>query len=204
VTDGTLYEGSTQSISLESPWTAAPVPVSLDVSNLPTARVERAARFESTAAEHAGACVSLAAGLYVEGLEDVLFEKASYLVTTVLPVGELASVHSRAPTPGVFAERRLASSAGSVHHVLTFDRDRALVCSAVCRGACAEVQLRVTGEGGAPPPPGWLASTAESCLEHRGATGALLAVTFFAVSAWTVARRPGARPAQNGMSSSLP
>ncbi len=192
MTDATLFQGSTHSVSLEVPTTTTTGPLTLDVSNLPTARVERAVRLVDGEGERAGACVSLASSLYVEGLEDVLFEKASYLVTKVLPVGELAPVRGGAPTPGAFAERRLASGAGSVHHALTFDDGRAIVCSAVCRGACADAGLRVAGESAPPPAPSWLATAAERCLEHRGATGVALVLAFVVVSAWLVARRPGA------------
>lgn len=185
-----LFTGRTHTVALATSTTTEPL--TLDVSKLPTARVEHALRFVDGANEQAGACVSLSSSLYVEGLEEVLFEKASYLVTTVLPVGELAPIRRPETTQGAFAERRLASRAGSAHHVLTFDGDRMIVCSAVCRGACNDHGLQVTGESAARPSPSWLATAAERCLEHRRATGAVLAVVFFLVSAWLVARRPGA------------
>jgi hypothetical protein len=191
VTDVTLFRGTTHAVALATT-SSTTSPITLDVSKLPTARVERAIRLVGGEDEHAGACVSLSSSLYVEGLEEVLFEKASYLVTTVLPVGELAPIRRPETTQGAFAERRFASRAGSAHHVLTFDGERVVVCSAVCRGACSDGGLQITGESAAAPAPSWLASAAERGLEHRSATGAALTIAFFLLSAWLVARRPGA------------
>lgn len=174
---------------------------SVDVSKLPSAELVARAAFQGEGTRALAGCVRAPSSRYVPGLEQTLFEKASYLMlkTADSQVQELGLVHAGGgPTaPSVALAGRDQRGALRVEHTLSFvgpERD-ALLCSLVCSGdRCEGVHLALEGEPPPPPPPGLAVRLVMGALESprsAGAIGTALALALIVVVLW---RRPFPRP----------
>lgn len=197
-----LFEAEHHRLVLTGLDALAPIdPPRVDVSKLPSADVVARTAFQGDGTRALAGCVRAPSSRYVHGLEQTLFEKASWLMlsTAEVQVKELTLVRSGGgpAAPSVALEGRDQRGALRVEHTLSFvgpERD-ALLCSLVCSGdRCGSAHLVLEGEPPLPPPPGLVARLVTSALESprsAGALGAGLALALMVVVLW---RRPFPRP----------
>ncbi len=181
-----------------APIELAPAP---DVSKLPGARVVAWLGLEHGAGRIAAGCVLGPSDRFALGLEQVLYEKATYFSLTALAIQPQALAVERTGREGHVLEQRLrgrsADAPFTLHHTITFtgeDRDL-LLCSAACLGdACSPRLLAIEGEPQPPPEPGLGLRAVLLAANHpRQALGAAALVTLM-VCAWILVRRPRPRP----------
>jgi len=174
-----------------------------DVSRIPGARLLSLQGWDAPAATVRAGCVGGPSGRYAPGIEEVLFEKATWMTLTragIQPVG--LGLTGSADTDRTFArtlEGRDGAAAVRIEHVMAFagdDRD-VIFCSALCRGdaaVCAGATLAVEGASAPPPRPSLVVRSALLAAEMPMAFfGALLAAVAVVV-ALILWRRPYPRP----------
>jgi len=170
----------------------------LDVSKLPGAvLVSRRAFEKGTDAVHAG-CARAPSDRWVDGIQGVLFERATALALRAASVtpSALAPVESES-TDRVFRQRlegRIDDRPLSVEHALFFVGARRDVelCTVVAVGA-PRPRLEVSGKLEAPPAPGLLLRTLVGSAEHPVVAGTALAVLGALIVALVLWRRPRTR-----------
>lgn len=175
--------------------TAAP-----DVSKLAGAKVVAWLEREDAGSHSVAGCIRGPSGRFAPGLEDVLFERATWMAQGSLGVQprELATTSQHATATGFDQLKTGKTDRGRfvVSHAITFDGEASdlLLCSVACEGACDGVTLSVEGDPPAVPPPSVLIRSflwaAERPRFSLGALGALVLLVT-AVILW---RRPRPRP----------
>lgn len=205
---GLIFEDPAFQVSVTLPYEVAVVPEAdlrpPDVSKLSGARVVRARGWDGDAAlvVRAG-CARGPADRFVPGVEDVLFEKATWFALEGSGAKPAEIFVARARDTDRTFERRLEGrddvGAVTVEHLLAFagaHRD-AVLCSVACRGPaaeCAKVTLRIEGQSAPLPEPSWWIRGVLLAAEHPAtALAAALAATV-AVVAVLLWRRPYPRP----------
>jgi hypothetical protein len=174
-----------------------------DVSRIPGARLLSVHGWDAPAATVRAGCVSGPSGRYAPGIEEVLFEKATWMTLTragIQPSG--LGVIGSADTDRTFArtlEGRDGTATVRIEHVMAFagdDRD-VIFCSALCRGdaaGCAGVTFAIEGTSAPPPRPSLVVRgallAAEVPMVFFGVLVAVMAATVAAIL-W---RRPYPRP----------
>ena len=174
-----------------------------DVSRLPGAALLSVRGWDTAETIVRAGCVGGPSSRYAPGIEDVLFEKATWMTLTRAglhpeQLGQTAAVD----TDRTF-QRTLEGVEGGasvrIEHALAFDGpDRSvLFCSALCRGeasACKEVTLVIEGASAPPPRPSLVVRSALLAAEMPMvffAGAAALVVAAVALILW---RRPYPRP----------
>ncbi len=173
-----------------------------DVSRLPGAELVASGMWETPEARVISGCVSGPGDRFVDGIEEVLFEKATWLSMRTLEREAAALVPApAAPADVPNIRQRLLVGATTekrplrVQHLLAFHGDDSdlLLCSIACEGACDDVALVLEGTAGTTPAPSWLMRTGLEAAEHPTPTFGVLSAITFAVASVIVWRRP-ARP----------
>jgi hypothetical protein len=197
-----LFDAKTHSLELLLPEPVSVHDVPIDVSRLPGATVTSAQRFEGLTTRWFAGCVTGASSRFVDGVQSVLFEKATWLalsnfeqkparLTTLTRDGSLAQYEQL--LEGLGSE----GTPFRVHHVLTFHGDRhdLLLCSMACRGAeCRQSELQLSGTPPPQPEPGLLARTLLASIEHAEVSVAGLGTLLAVASLLVILRRPYPRP----------
>jgi hypothetical protein len=170
----------------------------LDVSKLPGARIVAQRGLRDASSEvHAG-CARGPSDRWVDGIEGVLFERATALAlraARVRPDSLSIAASTTAPVLGQTLEGRVGGRPLVVEHALAFvgpSRDLEL-CSVVSVGA-ARAELDVAGELQAPPEPRlWMRAVVGAAEHPLGAAAIVGSVCVLAVAVllW---RRPRPRP----------
>ncbi len=174
-----------------------------DVSRLPGAVLLSVRGWNAPGSIVRAGCVGGPSSRYAPGIEEVLFEKATWMTLTragLQPerLGQTAA-HDTDRTFQRTLEGTDAGAAVRLEHALAFDGpDRTvLFCSALCRGdasACAAVTLDIAGTSAPPPRPSLVVKSALLAAEMPMVFFGAAAATFVAVVALILWRRPYPRP----------
>lgn len=177
----------------------AEVRSTFDVSRLPGAKLVASGAWETPDARLIGGCVSGPSERFVDGIEDVLFEKATWLSMRTLESEPASLTIVREPTTSVphVRERLMKGTSTAsrpliVHHVLAFDGDdRELVlCSIACEGACDDAALVIEGTAHPPPAPSWMMRAGLAAAASPSSAAMILAAVALVVAGVIVWRRP--------------
>ena len=197
-----LFDAKSHTLDLVLPETVSAQDVTIDVSRLPGATVASAQRFEGVATRWFAGCVTGPSSRYVDGVESVLFEKATWLALSNFEQ-KPARLTSAAHNGGANVREQLLEGPGTdgtpfrVHHVLTFHgegRDL-LLCTMGCRGVeCPNSELSVSGAPPTPPAPGLVARAVLASIEHTEASVAGVGAVVALASLLVILRRPYPRP----------
>lgn len=174
-----------------------------DVSRLPGATLIAVKGWDAPGVLIRAGCVSGPSSRYAPGIEEVVFEKATWMTVTragLRPEG--LGVTARHDTDRTFhrvLEGKDGSAAVRLEHTLAFSgRDSTVIfCSALCRadGAkCASATLEVEGTTAPPPRPSLIVKSALLAAEMPAAFlggGAAVILAAVALILW---RRPYPRP----------
>lgn len=201
-------------VALDAP-ELPPRPVDVpDVSALPGARIVASGAWEDAATAVRAGCVRGPSDRFVQGLEGVLLEKATWFMLRAVDARttELATTATAGEIrSGLVEETRVGKldtgAALTMHSILTFageDGD-VLLCSAVCTSAadassatsCADITGSLRVEGGHAPLPApslWMRGFIYG-VEHPIVGGAVISALFALVACVLIARRPRAHRA---------
>jgi hypothetical protein len=195
-----LLEAETHSIAIRAPGEATARTPAPDVSKLAGAKVVAWLELEAAGSHTVAGCIRGPSGRFAPGIEDVLFERATWLAQSSLAVAprELATTSQHATANGFDQTKTGKVDRGIfiVSHAITFDGEASdlLLCSVACEGECNGVALTIDGDPPPVPPPNavvrsflWAADRPRISL---GALGALVLLVV-AVILW---RRPRPRP----------
>ena len=197
-----LFDAQSHELELLLPEAVSAHDVTIDVSRLPGAAVASAQRFEGVTTRWFAGCVTGPSSRYVDGVESVLFEKASWLALSNFEQ-KPARLTSAAHNGGANVRQQLLEGLGAdgtpfrVHHVLTFHgegRDL-LLCTMGCRGVeCPNSELSIGGAPPTPPAPGLVARAVLASIEHTEASVAGVGAVLVLASLLVILRRPYPRP----------
>ncbi len=172
-----------------------------DVSRLPGAVLVSARGWDGPGLMLRAGCARGPSGRFAPGLEEVLFEKATWLTLTTASIAP-EGLHQvgAAATERTFS-RELAGTTdrGAIRltHVIAFsgeDRDLVL-CSAVCAGTgCADLALELEGTSAPPPDPSWVVRGILAAAAHPAYAAALIGAFLALGAAALLWRRPYPRP----------
>jgi hypothetical protein len=195
-----LFEAEKHSILVDATGDSALRTPAPDVSKLAGAKVVAWIEREDAGSHTIAGCIRGPSDRFAPGIEDVLFERATWLAQSSLGVQprELAATSQHATATGFDQVKtgKVDRGAFIVAHVITFDGEARdlLLCSVACEGVCDGVTLSVEGEPPPVPPPNVLIRSflwaAERPRFSLGALGALVLLVT-AVILW---RRPRPRP----------
>jgi hypothetical protein len=195
-----LLEAEAHSIVVRAPGEAVERTPAPDVSKLAGAEVVAWLELEADGSHTVAGCIRGPSDRFAPGIEEVLFERATWLAQSSLGVHprEVAMSSQHATATGFDQTKTGKTDRGIfiVAHAITFDGDASdlLLCSVACEGECNGVALTV--EGAPPPVPApnvfvrsflWGAERPRVSLGVLGALVLLVA----AVILW---RRPRPRP----------
>lgn len=195
-----LLEAEAHSILVDAPGAAASRTPAPDVSKLAGAKVVAWLEREDGSSHSVAGCIRGPSDRFAPGLEDVLFERATWLALSSLSVAprELALTAQHATTSGFDQTKKGKTDRGTfiVSHAITFDGEARdlLLCSVACEGACDGVALGIEGSPPPVPPPNVLVRSflwaSERPRISLGALGALVLL----VTALVLWRRPRPKP----------
>ena len=173
-----------------------------DVSRLPGATLASSGAWETTGTRVITGCVTGPSDRFIDGIEDVLFEKATWLAVRTLEreAETLSVVEPRSTAVENVRERVLEGTTTSkrplrVQHLLAFhgkDRDL-LLCSVACEGECDRVALVLEGVAETPPTPSWIMRAGFGAAANPTSTIGVVGAFALVVAGVLVWRRP-ARP----------
>ena len=195
-----LLEAETHSIVVRAPGAAVTRTPAPDVSKLAGAKVVAWLELDEPSSHTVAGCIRGPSDRFAPGIEDVLFERATWLAQSSLTARprELSTTSQHATATGFDQTKVGKVDRGTfiVSHVITFDGEASdlLLCSLACEGTCDDVTLAIEGTPPAVPPPNvfvrgflWAAERPRVSL---GVLGALVLLVV-AVILW---RRPRPRP----------
>lgn len=195
-----LLEAETHSITVRAPGEAVVRTPAPDVSKLAGAKVVAWLELEDAASHTVAGCIRGPSDRFAPGIEDVLFERATWLAQSSLGVKprELALTSQHATASGFDQTKTGKVDRGTflVTHAITFDGEASdlLLCSLACEGECNGVALTIEGTPPPVPAPNVFVRSflwgAERPRLSLGLLGALVLVVV-AVILW---RRPRPRP----------
>jgi hypothetical protein len=195
-----LFAGETHSIVVPAPGEAVVRTPAPDVSKLAGAKVVAWLELEADGSRTVAGCVRGPSDRFAPGIEQVLFERATWLSQSSLgaEAREVAMTSQHATATGFDQTKTGKTDRGSfiVTHSITFEGAASdlLLCSVACEGACNGVALTVEGAPPPVPPPNLLVRSflwgAERPRVSLGVLGALVLLVV-AVILW---RRPRPRP----------
>ena len=195
-----LLEAEKHSVVVRAPGDAVQRTPAPDVSNLAGAKVVAWLELEGAASHTIAGCIRGPSNRFAPGIEDVLFERATWLAMSSLGVQprELAMTSQHATGTGFDQSKtgKVDRGAFLVTHSISFDGEASdlLLCSIACEGACDGVALSIEGAPPPVPPSNVLIRSFLWAAERpRVSVGVLGALTLLivAVILW---RRPRPRP----------
>ncbi|MFO0550310.1 MAG: hypothetical protein U0271_18090 [Polyangiaceae bacterium] len=204
VIDERLADVGTHAIVVRGPGNrSADTTPPFDVSKLAGARFIGVVRADNAESRMVAGCVRGPASRFAPGIENVLFEHATYRALAAVEASPLELAVERSVELPAHYERlsrgRTREGALTLHHVLTFTNDGdgrdLLLCTLACRGpGCEQAELVIAGSPPDPPPPNLLIRGVFGAFAHPGAVLAVAAALALVVVAWILKRRPSPRP----------
>ncbi len=169
-----------------------------DVARVPGARLVASGAWEQPGLRAVAGCIAGPSDRFIEGIDDVLFEKATWASLTALEreVSVLTPTEVPNATPNV-RQRALEGTSTRekplrVQHLLAFQNEprELLLCSVACEGDCGAVTLTLEGVTDPPPAPSFVMVAAFATASNPTTALGCIGVLALLVTGLLLWRRP--------------